>query len=392
MKYIRNISRILIGVVFIFSGFVKGIDPLGSTYKFGDYFTAFGLEQLDPLAFPLAIILSTFEFIVGVALIFNIKTKINAWIVFIFMSFFTLLTLYLAIEDPVSDCGCFGDAIIMTNWETFAKNVIILALAFVVFIYRDRFSSPFTHVKQYSILGIGIAFILAMSFYCYEHLPIMDFRPYNVGTHIPDKMKIPENAPKPEYKTILKYKKNGRIKKFTMDSLPDSTWQWVETKNIKIREGYVPPIQDFTISTREGKDITDIILEQDKFTFLLIAPNLKKSSVEDIEEINKIADLCNNKPNCSFICLTASLNETINNFKEKHDISFTFYNTDEITLKTIVRSNPGLMLIKHGTILDKWHHNDVPNPEEVTQDFLNNPKYKEKTEKKQKKELEEVSS
>jgi uncharacterized membrane protein YphA (DoxX/SURF4 family) len=392
MKYIRNISRILIGVVFIFSGFVKGIDPLGSTYKFSDYFTAFGMEQLDPLAFPLAIILSTFEFIVGVALIFNIKTKINSWIVLVFMSFFTLLTLYLAIENPVHDCGCFGDAIIMTNWQTFAKNVVIMVLALIVFIYRNQFVSPFSNAKQYSILGIGIALIVALSFYCYEHLPIIDFRPYNIGTHIPDKMKVPEDAPKAEYKTILKYKKNGKIKEFTMDSLPDSTWQWVETKNIKVKEGYVPPIHDFTISTLEGEDITDIVLKQDKFTFLLISYNLKKSSVENMGEINKIADFCNNKSNCSFICLTASIDKTINDFKNKYDTNFQFYNTDEITLKTIVRSNPGLMLIKHGTILDKWHHNDVPVPQEVSREFLNNSKYKEKDKNKQDKKPEKVSS
>lgn len=392
MKYIRNISRILIGIVFIFSGFVKGIDPLGSTYKFGDYFTAFGLEQLDSLAFPLAIILSTFEFIVGVALIFNIKTRINSWIVLVFMSFFTLLTLYLAIDNPVHDCGCFGDAIIMTNWQTFAKNVVIMILALIVFFYRNRFVSPFSEVKQYSILGVGIALIVSVSFYCYEHLPIMDFRPYNVGAHIPDKMEIPEDAPKPEYKTILKYKKNGTIREFSMDSLPDSTWQWVETKNIKIKEGYVPPIHDFTITTLEGEDITDIVLEQDKFTFLLIAYNLKKSSSENIGEINKIADFCNNNSNCSFICLTASTDKTINEFKEKHDIGFKFFNTDEITLKTIIRSNPGLMLIKHGTILDKWHHNDVPSPAKVSEDFLNNPKYKETGKNKQRNKPEKVSS
>jgi uncharacterized membrane protein YphA (DoxX/SURF4 family) len=376
MKYIRNISRVLIGVVFIFSGFVKGIDPLGSTYKFGDYFTAFGLEQLEPLAFPLAIILSTFEFIVGVALIFNIKTKINSWIVLIFMSFFTLLTLYLAIENPVHDCGCFGDAIIMTNWQTFAKNVVIMVLTLVVFIYRDKFKTTFSKVKEYSILGAGIVLMVSLSFYCYEHLPIFDFRPYSVGTHIPDKMKVPEGAPKPEYKTILKYKKDGTIKEFTMDSLPDSTWQWVETKNIKIKEGYVPPIHDFTITTLGGEDITDIILKQDKFTFLLVAYNLKKSDIENIGKINKLADFCLNKPNCSFICLTSSLDKTIDDFKEKHNINFQFYNTDEITLKTIIRSNPGLMLIKKGTIMDKWHHNDVPSPREITKEFLNDPKYK----------------
>jgi len=375
MKYIRNFSRIIVGIVFVFSGFVKGIDPLGSTYKFSDYFTAFGLEQLDPLAFPLAIILSTIEFLIGFALLFNIKTKINAWVVLLFMSFFTLLTFYLALENPVHDCGCFGDAIILTNWQTFGKNIIILVFVALIFIYRHQFQSGFTLKTEYGILALGALFMISTSVYCYEHLPILDFRPYNVGANIPEKMKIPEGAPQPEYKTILKYKKDGQIKEFTMDSLPDSTWQWVESKNIKIKEGYQPPIQDFTISTLDGKDITDVVLDQNKFVFILVMPNLKNASTEHIDEIKKLASHCMNKPNCSFISLTASIDQTIQTFKNKYQLPFQFYNTDEITLKTIIRSNPGLMLIKKGTILDKWHHNDLPTIPEIQEDFLENKKY-----------------
>ncbi|MGM0496537.1 MAG: BT_3928 family protein [Bacteroidota bacterium] len=392
MRYIRNISRIIVGIVFVFSGFVKGIDPLGSTYKFGDYFTAFGLESLEPLAFPLAIILSTFEFIVGFALIFNIKTKINSWIVLIFMGFFTLLTLYLAIENPVSDCGCFGDAIIMTNWETFYKNVIILIPTLIIFRYRDSFRSPYSEEKQFGVLAIGIALMLSVTFYCYQHLPIFDFRPYNVGTHIPEKMEIPEGAPQPEYETVLKYEKDDEIKEFTMDSLPDSTWQWVETKNVKVKEGYKPPIQDFSISTLDGEDITDIILDQNKFTFILIAHTLETASDKNIEDIKKLADYCLNNENCSFISLTSSLEKDIENYKEKYDINFKFYNADEITLKTIIRSNPGLLLLKKGTILDKWHHNDIPSAKKASEEYLKNPEYQKQNEKNENTPEEEISS
>jgi len=392
MKYIRNISRFIVGFVFVFSGFVKGIDPLGSTYKFGDYFTAFGLESLEPSAFPLAIILSTFEFIIGFALIFNLKTKINSWIVLIFMSFFTLLTLYLAIENPVSDCGCFGDAIIMTNWETFYKNVIILLPTLIIFFYRNYFRSPLTEKKQYGALGIGIVLMLSVTFYSYQHLPILDFRPYNIGANIPEKMEIPEDAPQPEYKTILKYKKDGEIREFKMDSLPDSTWQWVETKNIKVKEGYKPPIQDFSISTLGGEDITDIILDQNKFTFILIAHTLEEASDRNIDDIKKLAEYSRNNENCSFISLTSSLEKDIKNYKEKHDIKFQFYNADEITLKTIVRSNPGLILLKKGTILDKWHHNDIPAPKEVIEEYLDSPKYQKQKRDSKDNTTEEISS
>ncbi len=392
MKYIRNASRIIVGIVFVFSGFVKGIDPLGSTYKFGDYFTAFGLESLEPLAFPLAIILSTFEFIVGFALIFNLKTKLNSWIVLIFMAFFTLLTLYLAIENPVSDCGCFGDAIIMTNWETFYKNIIILILTLIIFKYRYHFRSALTEKKQYGLPGIGVALILFTTFYCYQHLPIIDFRPYNVGANIAEKMEIPEDAPQPEYETILKYKKDGEIREFTMDSLPDSTWQWVETKNIKVKEGYKPPIQDFYISTLEGEDITDIILDQDKFTFIMIAHTLEEASERNIDDIKNIAEHCRNNENCSFISLTSSLEKDIENYKEEHNIKFQFYNADEITLKTVIRANPGLILLKKGTILDKWHHNDIPSPKEISEKYLKNPEYQRQNKNDKDGAKEEISS
>jgi uncharacterized membrane protein YphA (DoxX/SURF4 family) len=342
-----------------------------------DYFTAFGIEFLNPLALPLAVLLSTFEFVLGSVILFNIKPKLSSWIVLIFMGFFTLLTLYLAFENPVHDCGCFGDAIVMTNWQTFWKNIIIMVFIGFIFFGRRKFQPSSDKRRDWAVPGISAVIILAFSIYCYQHLPIIDFRPYKTGTHIPDKMKIPEGAPKPKYKTILKYKKNGKIKEFTMDSLPDSTWQWVETKNIKVKEGYKPPIDDFTISTLDGEDITDIVLSQEKFTFLLIAYDLEKADQSDMDDIVRLSEYCNNTSNCSFIGLTSSLEKTIKEFKEKTGASFPFYQSDEITLKTIVRANPGLMLIKKGTILDKWHNNDTPSPGEIKEDFLNNEKYRE---------------
>jgi uncharacterized membrane protein YphA (DoxX/SURF4 family) len=370
MKTFRNISRLVVGVVLIFSGFVKGIDPLGSAYKFQDYFAAFGLEFLDPVAMPLGVLLSTFEFVLGAALVLNIRTRITSWVVLIFMGFFTLLTLYLAIANPVSDCGCFGDAIVMTNWETFWKNVIIMALVAIVFIQRGRFKNVYSRVQQWGLLASTTLIMLAFTFYSYHHLPIFDFRPYHIGTHIPSKMEIPEDAPQPEYKTILKYKKNGEVREFTVDSLPDSTWQWVETKNIQISEGYTPPIEGFSITTLDGSDITDIVLNEEDYTFLLIAYDLKKANQSDMAEVRKLSGFCRNNNQCQFIALTASPESAIENFREATDAQFPFYHTDEITLKTIIRSNPGLMVIKNGTILEKWHHNDIPAPKEVKLDFL----------------------
>lgn len=362
MKILHNSSRILVGLVFIFSGFVKGIDPIGTKIKFSDYFIAFGMEQLEPLAFTLAILLILFEFMLGVALIVNFKLKVTSWITLIFMGLFTLLTLYLAIENPVSDCGCFGDAIIMTNWETFWKNVAITGLSIIVFMNRNNLKEIPRPKIQYSILSIAFVFLVAIIFYCYNHLPIIDFRPYKTDTNIPEKMEIPEDAPQPEYETILKYEKDGEIKEFTMDSLPDSTWKWVETENVLVKEGYQPPIQDFSINTLNGNDITDVILKKEKPVFLLISPDLSNASDKNLHKIKKMAKMAIDRyGEQSFICLTASTEGEIEEYREHHEIPYNFFHTDEIVLKTMIRSNPGLILLKEGTIKEKWHFNDIPD-------------------------------
>lgn len=389
MKTLNQISRIILGLVFIFSGFVKAVDPLGSMYKFNDYFDAFGLEFLSVTALPLAILLSTFEFVIGFSLIFSTKRKLTAWATLIFMSFFTVLTFFLALFNPVSDCGCFGDAIIMTNWETFWKNVVLMIFTVIVFIYRDKYEANWKSANQWLIILIPFIFIVSLSVYCIQNLPIIDFRPYSVGTHIPEKMEIPEDAPRTEYETILLYEKGGKVVEFTLDNLPDSTWEWVETKNILINEGYVPPIHDFTIQTSSGNDITDIVLSDSKFTFLMIAHDLNKTSNKNIDHINNLAQYCQKSGKCNFICLTASVESDIKKFKEETGAPYMFYTTDEITLKTIVRSNPGIILLKKGNILGKWHHRNLPDIDQLENEFINNPDFKKKNESAEKEVLAE---
>ncbi len=389
MKTLNQISRIILGLVFIFSGFVKAVDPLGSMYKFNDYFDAFGLEFLSVTALPLAILLSTFEFVIGFSLIFSTKRKLTAWATLIFMSFFTVLTFFLALFNPVSDCGCFGDAIIMTNWETFWKNVVLMIFTVIVFIYRDKYEANWKSANQWLIILIPFIFIVSLSVYCIQNLPIIDFRPYSVGTHIPEKMEIPEDAPRTEYETILLYEKGGKVVEFTLDNLPDSTWEWVETKNILINEGYVPPIHDFTIQTSSGNDITDIVLSDSKFTFLMIAHDLNKTSNKNIDHINNLAQYCQKSGKCNFICLTASVESDIKKFKEETGAPYMFYTTDEITLKTIVRANPGIILLKKGNILGKWHHRNLPDIDQLENEFINNPDFKKKNESAEKEVLAE---
>lgn len=369
MKIIRTISRIFVGAVFIFSGFVKAIDPLGSTYKFIDYFVAFGMEWAEPFAFSLAIILSVLEFVIGISLFLGIKVKLNSWGALIFMVAFTPLTFILALYNPVQDCGCFGDAVILTNWQTFWKNIIILIPTIIIFISRKKIISIFKNIIDWSIIGAFSIIIIGVSIYCYQHLPFFDFRPYKVGTYISDGMIIPEDAPHAIYENYIYYKKDEVVKEFTLDNLPDSTWEWVESKSILIQEGYIPPIHDFSICSVEGDDITDLVLEDENYSFLLISYGLKESGTSAQEQINELAEYCN-KNDYLFICITSSISEDIENFKNLTSATYDFYNMDEITLKTIIRSNPGLVLLKKGTIMGKWHYNDIPTIKELTENYL----------------------
>ncbi len=370
MNIIRFISRIVVGVIFIFSGFVKAIDPMGSTFKFTDYFMAFGLNFLEPLAFPLAIILAALEFVIGVFLVFNAFRKLSSIGASIFMVVFTPLTLILAINNPVTDCGCFGDALVLTNWETFFKNVIISLFVIVLFITRKSKKEAYPVWQQNLLFLFSTLFILGISKYGLNHLPIIDFRPYHIGANISEGMAIPPNAPTDEYKSILTYEKDGVKKEFDESNYPwqDSTWKFVETKQIKIKSGYTPPIHDFSISNNKQGDITDMVLANDDYSFLLISKNISKINQEDIKKLKEIAvyALVNN---FKIIGLTATPLEEAQKFTTNNQLPFEFFNTDEIQLKTIVRSNPGLLLLKKGTILGKWNLHDFPDTKDIKSDL-----------------------
>jgi len=376
MKIVRLISRLFVGLLFMFSGFVKAIDPLGSTYKFTDYFRAFGMEWAEPIALALGFLLSAAEFIIGFGLFFNLKLKFSSWGALLFMLFFTPLTLILAIYNPVTDCGCFGDALKITNWQTFWKNIIILIPTIIVFISKNKIKSFLTPKFQLAILFVAFIGINLFSYYCYSHLPIIDFRPYKIGTHIPDKMIVPEGAPQDVYETIFKYQnlKTKEIKEFNQTNYPwqdTLNWKWVDSKSILIKEGYHAPIHDFVIESPEDGDITDLILEDENYSFLLIAYKLPESSTANQKEINELANFCN-KTGYKFYCVTSSGEEEINKFKSINNVQYAFCSADEITLKTMIRSNPGLVLLKKGTVIGKWHNNDIPTIEEFKSSILKN--------------------
>ncbi len=371
LKPLIILFRIVTGAVFIFSGFVKGIDLQGSAIKFDDYFVAFGMDFLIPASFTLAIFLVSTEFIIGISLLFGFRTYWGAWGVLIFMSAFTPLTLILALFNPVSDCGCFGDAIVLTNWQTFWKNFVLMIMVLIIFYYRKKYKPVYPAITEWSILVVIFILFTGFSLYNYRHLPMIDFRPYNTGTNIPEKMYMPVNAPVDEYETILIYEKDGIRKEFDLENYPwrDSTWSFVEQKSVLIKEGYKPPIHDFTISTQDGNGITDLVLSDEGYSFILVSSDLAKANKEALQKLDTLSLYCN-QAGIKFYSLSSSIYSEIEQIKTSQQLSLDFYITDETTLKTIIRSNPGLLLLKEGIILAKWHYNDLPEIEELSQPVL----------------------
>lgn len=358
-----NICRFVLAALFIFSGFVKAVDPLGSMYKIQDYLEAFGIISWLPSFFPLlgAVGLSTLEFVLGVMMFFGIRKGTSTSLSLLFMCFMTPLTLYLAIANPVSDCGCFGDAWVLTNWQTFGKNVILLLAAFVSFKWRYliiRFVSP---KSEWLVSLYTVIFIIAVSIYCLVRLPILDFRPYEVGNNIREGMSIPANAKKSVYETVFVLKKNGEKREFALDNYPDSTWTFVEARTVLIEKGYEPPVKDFSmLSLDTGDDITSEVLANKNYTFLLIAHRIEEADDSNIDLINEIYDY-SIENGYAFYCLTSSPDYEIEQWKDKTGAEYPFCLMDDITLKTIIRANPGLVLIKDGTILSKWNGRKLPD-------------------------------
>lgn len=374
-KRLLIIARFVVGTVFIFSGFVKGIDPWGFNYKLTDYIHSMNLNWMQPLIFPGAFILPLLEFLIGVGLVSGVFVKTAAKLSLLFMVIFTPLTLYVAIKNPVTDCGCFGDALVITNWETFYKNVVLIVLAFLLFRFRNKFSFILSgsarKILFSSLLGLYIILVI-WSFY---HEPILDFRPYKKGVNITEGMSVPKGAPVDVYKTNYYYRnlKTNEVKKFGDENYPwqDSlNWKFERMDNpVLVKKGYTPPIHDFFIQNEQGENVADFFLQDQNFVFIVVSHNLEKSSLRKQNNLNSLAAWAKEN-NYKFIGLTASKGSTLENFKSKAHPGYDFYFGDEITLKTIIRSNPGLLLLKNGTILGKWANSDIPTVEKMQNQII----------------------
>ncbi len=367
MKILRTIFRILVGLVFAYSGFVKGIDPLGTVYRMDDYFLAFNLPWFMPLSPYLTIFLVVVEFSLAISLLFNLWIRKTAWVLLLMMMFFTILTFFDAVYNLVPDCGCFGDALKITNVQTFTKNVILMGFVVPIFIWRKKFRSLLPAWGDVALLlTIAIAFS-GLSVYCYRHLPLIDFMAWKVGNRI----NKTETLPVIFYVTY-KNKLTGEEKEYISPNYPwnDSIWlaNWIFTSQRVVdpnkNQGLVLRAED-----QLGNDFTPSIIDNPDYQFILVAYDLRET---DKEGFRKILPLYKKAimDGYSFICLTSSPPTEIKKFRISNGTAFDYYTADDVVLKTMVRSNPGLILLKDGVVLAKWSFRDFQSYDEVRQQYI----------------------
>lgn len=357
---ITQFSRIFVGVLFIISGLIKLDDPVGFSYKLGEYFgeTVLNLPFLIPFSLAIAVFIVIFEVILGVMLLVGYKPKFTVWSLLLMILFFTFLTFYSAYFNKVTDCGCFGDALKLTPWQSFTKDVVLLFFVLIIFI-NQKLIRPFLPKKANNIVVyISLLICIFLAYWVLNHLPIIDFRPYKVGTNIKKGMEIPEGAPKSVIEMTFIYKVNGINKEFTekdLMNIPEGA-TFVERKDNIISLGYVPPIHDFTMEL-DGSDYKDELLEEPKL-MMFVMYDLAKSDKDGMKKLVKLSQDAKAK-GYKVIAMTANVGDDVAKTKAEYGFAFDFYFCDATTLKTIERANPSIIILEKGTITQKKHHNDI---------------------------------
>lgn len=362
MKILVGIARFFVGILFIFSGFVKLNDPLGFSYKLEEYFGAgvLNLEFLIPYALMIAVFIVIFELMIGVTLLLGYAPKFTRWSLLLMILFFTFLTFYSAYFNKVTDCGCFGDAIPLTPWQSFYKDLILLVLILLIF-FNKKFLTPWLIPEKLQKWIVFVAMIACLwfAYHVLMHLPLIDFRPYEVGASIEEGMSTPEGAKKAVYKYEWKFMDDGNEKIVTTHgSYPDVSGEFIEVQTSLLEEGYVPPIHDFSIM-KNDEDFTDKFLATDKL-LIIASYNLAKSVPEGWLAIKKVAEKAQQN-GYTVIGLSASDGEEVAKLKSKYGLKFDFYLADVTAIKTIIRSNPGIVKLHKGTVQQKLHWNDADN-------------------------------
>jgi uncharacterized membrane protein YphA (DoxX/SURF4 family)/peroxiredoxin len=358
-NFITQFSRLFVGILFVISGLIKLNDPLGFSYKLDEYFSepVFNMPFFVPYSLAIALFLVILEVVLGVLLLIGYKAKLTIWSLLLLVILFTFLTFYSAYFDVVKDCGCFGDALHLTPWQSFSKDLILLFFILILF-YNQKYIKPlFPNKIQNILVLLSIILCSFMGYWVLNHLPLKDFRPYKMGTNIKTAMEIPDNAPKSVVEMIFIYKVNGVDKEFTekdLMSLPAGA-TFVDRKDKVIVQGYQPPIHDFKLELN-GEDKTAEVLSKEK-SLLIVAYDLEKANVEALQKLNELYKKATAKGYYVAV-LTGSSSDEIADVKKKYKFTFDFLFCDATALKTIERANPSFVILNYGTIIQKVHYND----------------------------------
>ena len=363
MKILTPISRIFVGILFIISGFIKLNDPLGFSYKLQEYFSAevLNLPFLEPYALAISVFVVVFEVVLGVFLLIGYKPKFTLWSLLLMIVFFTFLTFYSAYFDKVKDCGCFGDALKLTPWESFTKDVVLLALILIIFFGRKYITQIFSPIVTNSIAALSLILSLAFGYHVLMHLPSIDFRAYKIGDNLLQNMSTPPDAPKAVQEFTWTFDVDGEQQTIVTDgSYPNIEGTYVGVETRIVEEGFQPSILDFSIES-EDEDFTEYYLNAERL-LMLVSYNLETAEKEGLLKLKAISDEALKK-GYTVIGLSASGEDVKNRIKQEYDLEFEFFICDEKALKTVVRSNPGALQLDKGTVQQKVHWNDIEDLE-----------------------------
>ncbi|WP_026896884.1 BT_3928 family protein [Daejeonella oryzae] len=380
-KIILNFSTTLVGLLFIFSGLIKANDPLGFGYKLQEYFEVFHVTFLNDLAPAIAIVLCTLEMVFGALLFLGFWARKVSLGLLILIIFFTFLTFYSAFFEVVTSCGCFGDAIPLTPWQSFSKDLVLLVLIVFIYMNRDMIQPVIQSEKNRKLIFAAITFLaLGFGLYTYNFLPVLDFLPYKIGSNIPKNMIAPAGAEPDLFEIIyqLKNKKTGEEKTMTDKEYlksgiwKDSNWEVVgQPENKLIKKGYDIPIKDLKITDSQGTDYTAEIVENPYYNLVFVAYNLDKTNIEAMGQLNAIAMNAAENYNIRSVLLTSNSAEDAERFSKENNLVMEIFYADGVPLKSMVRANPGILLLKDGIVINKWHFNRMPSYQDLAGQYFN---------------------
>lgn len=379
-KAALNFSRIFVGVLFIFSGLIKANDPLGFGYKLQEYFEVFHMPFLSGMATGIAILLCVFEIVLGALLLFGFWRKQVTTGLLVVIIFFTFLTFVSAAFKVVTSCGCFGDAIPLTPWQSFSKDLVLLAMIVYLFKNKDRINPVTNDARwQSGLFAIVLTFSLMFSQFTYSRLPILDFLPYKVGASLPELMKIPAGAKPDEYLIMynMKNKETGETKVMSdkdylkTEIWKDENWEIVgEPESKLIKKGYEPKIKDLQITDASGTDYTKELIENPYYNLVIVAYNLKDANEEGMAKLNAVALNATEQFNIRSVLLTSSSAQNADEYSKRMKLFSEIFYADAVPLKSMVRANPGILLLKNGVVINKWHYNNVPSFDELAEKYF----------------------